>query len=843
LLCVSKLANQRLAFTFTTLAICAAKGVHLHNHRSSVAPKRMLLFFFSFFTQDILLLLLIRLLLSHWVPSVPGKLRTLVNTLAFSLITYNAVLCTVSVSFYLVSGSEIHWRNIGFMADPTAQAIILSGLTAFIGVLCVCACLSAVLQVACYSLFGWGGDLVTWPITFICHKLGHRFGYDPLSQRDDLSWLDIESTSNHDKEFKGKFKSPSMSLLNSPRNPRGGSPVRRSRLGHFLRILPYPIVTLLLTALFILTFIRPKDPSLIFLSWTTGLLPFIDFASSPFLDNIPSVFGKGVQRSWDERTALAQPTPFSWLPMDIPALDGFKDWYLEKPHYSAKSDPMKISNLDEPLRDSLRGKLQDLNIRHVAVFFLESTRNDVFPVKKNGLIWNRFANTFPDKQLPQEVQEKFANLTPTANFITGDYSDGFEHINKPKRGGIHFTNAHTSGTYTLKSLTGTICGVAPLIADFNLDYSHHIYQPCLPHIFNALNEAEKKQAGTKEISQKDKWNSYFFQAAKLDYDSHGTLMSAMGFPDENIIGQEYLRSANAKHGAVTLENVNDFAFEEDPLEDYITDIFKDAATENSRVFLSHITSTSHHRFHLPKREKYTPMAKGLEMMSGYINTIGYDDRWIRKFLDILDKQGVANETLVIFQGDHGVSLPENDIASPYYNPNIGVEHVPLVLSHPQLPAFDVDEAVHATQILPTILDVLLETGSLSKTSRRAARDLIRNYEGQSLIRPLNKINKGTGEGQWQFTITNPGRAMLSIRDGRYPERHLVVPIIGNVDWKLADLTKDPHEHNLVQALDFKSFLQAVEERYGREVAEWAEEGAFMTRWFVKENSKRWRFDL
>ncbi|KAI1055427.1 hypothetical protein LB506_011464 [Fusarium annulatum] len=838
LLYASKLANQRLAFTLTLLAVCAAKGVHLHNHRASVTPKRMLLFFFSFFTQDILLLLLIRLLLSHWVPGA-GKPRSIVNTLAFSLITYNTIICTVSVSFYLVSGSEIHWRNIGFMADPTAQAIILSGLTAFIGVFCVFACLGALLQVPCYSLFGWGADLVNWPLTFICRQLGHRFDYDALFQREDLSWLDIESTSYHDKEFKENFNSPSVSLLSSPRSSRGGSPVRRSRLSRFLRILPYPIVTLLLTALFILTFIRPKDPSLIFLSWTTGLLPFIDFASSPFLDNLPSVFGKGVQRTWDDRTALVQPTPFSWLPMDIPALDGFKDWYLEQPHYSAKSDPMRVSNLDEPLRDSLRGKLQNLNIRHVVLFFLESTRHDVFPIKKDGLVWNRFAETFPNG-LPQDVQEKLANLTPTANFITGDYSDGFEHASRPKRGGIRFTNAHTSGTYTLKSLTGSICGISPLAADFNLDYSHHIYQPCLPHIFNALNKAEEKQARTKEASQKDKWKSYFFQAAKLNYDSHGALMSAMGFPDEGIIGQEYLRSANARHGAVTLENINDFAFEEDPLEDYITDVFETARTENNRVFLSHITSTSHHRFHMPKKEKYTPLANGghLDMMSRYINTIGYEDRWIRKVLDILDKQGVANETLVIFQGDHGVSLPENDIASPYYNPNVGVEHVPLVLSHPQLPAFDVDEGVHATQILPTILDILLETGSLSKTSREAAQDLIRNYEGQSLIRPL-----ATGNGQWQFTITNPGRAMLSIRDGRYPERHLVVPIIEHVAWKLADLTKDPYEHNPVQALDFKSFLQEVEQKFGRDVAEWAEEGAFMTRWFIKENSKRWRFDL
>ncbi|KAJ4253993.1 hypothetical protein NW762_010396 [Fusarium torreyae] len=670
--------------------------------------------------------------------------------------------------------------------------------------------------------------------------------FPSLDARYDLpTWnnsYDIHSSSDEysEDEYKEKSRSSPASPRRSPSSfTTGGTSTCWTKTKRILRVLPYPIVGILLTALFTLTLLRPKDPSLIFLSWTSGLLPFVDFAStSPFLDDLPSVFGSGVQRGWDELSALVHPKPFSWLPKGTP-LPGFEDWYADEPHYSAENDPLRVTNLDEPLREDLRGKLKDINVRHVIMFFLESTRNDVFPIKKDGLIWNRFADTFPDKQLPQEVQDKLASLTPTANFITGDYDDGFEHAEEKRRGGIHFTNAHTAGTYTLKSMTAAVCGVAPLVGDFNLEHSHHIYQPCLPQIFEAMTQAGET---VETSSQKDVWNSYYFQASTLDYDNQHNLMAAMGFPRNHSIGREYLRSSAAKHGAVTLPNINEFAFEEDPLEDYINDIFEDAVKDNSRVFLTHLTSTSHHRFHMPKTETYTPMAKGLDMMSRYINTIGYDDRWIRKVLDVLDKQGIANETLVIFQGDHGTSLPENDYASPYYNPNIGVDHVPLILSHPQLPPFNVDDAVHSTQVLPTILDILLESGSLSESSQKAATDLIRNYEGQSLLRPLSTSNKSSGQGQWQFTVTNPGRAMLTVRDARHPSRHLVVPVIENVDWRLTDLTKDPHEHNSVQALEFESFLQAVEERYGREVAEWTEEGAFVTRWFVKENSRRWRFD-
>ncbi|KAM5374705.1 hypothetical protein ACJZ2D_006349 [Fusarium nematophilum] len=806
----SRLANRRFIFTLVALAVCGAKGAHLHNHRFSVAPKRMLLFFFSFFTQDILLLILIRLLLGQWAPTSPGKLRFLVTAIAGWLISYNAALGIVSVSFYVVAGSEIHWRNIGFVADPAARQVLLSGLMTFLAVAGLALFLSGLLQGACYGLFGIGADIANWPITLVARKLGHLvnsrsgYGYGQIPQRD----------SKHDKYDDDLSPGGYLGYNEKPRL-RSPSPRHSSRAINIcglkvwpptsrccLHALPYIIVSILLTALSILTMLRPKDSSLIFLSWTSGLLPFVDFAStSPFLDDLPSYFGNGIQRTWDERSALTEPKRFSWLPRDTP-LAGFEDWYTDQKHYSSAADPLKISNLDEPLLQSLRGKLQDISI-------------------------------------PQEAQDRLATLTPTANFITGDYDDGFEHAEKKKRGGVRFTNAHTAGTYTLKSMLGTVCGVAPLVGDFNLEYSHHIYQPCLPHILEALNKAEGTQTTTNPGSN---WKSYYFQAATLDYDNQIKLMAAMGFPKENTIDREYLRSPAAKHGPVTLPNINEFAFEEDPLEDYIRDIFVDAKETNDRVFLTHLTSTSHHRFHLPATETYVPMAKGLDMMSRYINTEGYDDKWIRKILNLLDEQGVANETLVVFLGDHGVSLPENNYASPYYNPNIGVDHVPLVLSHPQLPPFDADDAVHSSQVLPTILDILLETGSLTPASRQAVTDLIHNYEGQSLLRPLNVANEKTGQGQWQFAVTNPGRAMLTVRDARYPERHFVVPVIENVEWRLSNLTADPREQEAVQGFDFVSFLKSVEETFGREWAEWVEEGAFVTRWFVKENSKRWRFD-
>lgn len=63
-----------------------------------------------------------------------------------------------------------------------------------------------------------------------------------------------------------------------------------------------------------------------------------------------------------------------------------------------------------------------------------------------------------------------------------------------------------------------------------------------------------------------------------------------------------------------------------------------------------------------------------------------------------------------------------------------------MLSHPALPPVDVDDAVVSLQIVPTVLDLLAETESLSPGARAAALDLARNYEGQSLLRPLCKAS-------------------------------------------------------------------------------------------------------
>ncbi|ODA77199.1 hypothetical protein RJ55_06826 [Drechmeria coniospora] len=380
----------------------------------------------------------------------------------------------------------------------------------------------------------------------------------------------------------------------------------------------------------------------------------------------------------------------------------------------AASDSLKLSNLDDDLLAELRGKLAGVPIRHLMLIKLESTRNDVSPVKKDGIAWERLANTFKDKKLPPDTVDRIATLTPNARFLTGDSRDGLEDqratsgdpdskpARKGARGGLNANNTYTTSNYTLKSLAGTHCGISPLAADFNVEHNFTSY----------------------------KWKSAFMQSTTTRYDKQGRLMPQIGFQPDTVI------------------DVNYYGMPEMAIQDYLRDAFASAQKNNERVFVSHLTSTTHHAFGMPAEEKYIPLSgdKEWDILSHYLNTIGYVDRWLGKVLDMLESEGVADETLLILVGDHGLSIAERGSFTPNGNPHVGNYHVPLVLSHPKLPAIDTNDAVLSLQILPTILDLLVETGSLSEPDAAVARDLARNYEGQSLLRPLRKFSETTGHG-------------------------------------------------------------------------------------------------
>lgn len=811
-----KAVNHRFGFAFVAVAIIAAKIIHVIARERALLRRELVGWMLSFFMQDFVLLLVQRFL-AEWSYSSPYSnrfsLARMVGRLVYGTIgLFSAIISVVNITFFLHTHSEVRWRDVAFASDSGSRGVLLSGLATLLLVLLALTCTAGFLQNNFFVAFGGALDAVRWPFQ-AWSQYRQRSTDSNYLLRPDEKHIEAQTLS---REY-------------------GGGAVE----SRFWRL----VWTVFIILQFIFYALRPHEGALVFISWTTPIIPFVDFKeSASTLQDIRPFHGVGIKFDWDDKTALDEPVQYDWLPQEN-VLKGFEDWYEEgRQHYNAKSDPLFISNLDQDVLPQLADVLSTVSIKHVVLLVLESTRKDLFPIKKDGLIWKRFEEAASDHVLSNESIARLETLTPFANHLTGDFEDGFSHEGKysTPRGGLNFKDANTASTYTRKSMIGTMCGIWPLVADFNKEYLHHIYQPCIPQILEAFSYLDQN-------STESGWRSQYMQSVTLTYDHADVSTEQYGFPSDNIIGARYLRSNSAKFGKVDLPDINYFGMAEAPLEDYFHDAFQSAKNNSERLFLTHLTSTTHHPYAMPAEEEYVPLATGKwDDLSHYVNSIGYDDRWLGKILNVLDEENVANETLVIITGDHGISIPENSKPASYYNPNVGCNHIPLVFSHPSLPPIDVTDSVSNMEILPTLLDLLRETGSLSSAANKAAGDLLDNYEGQSLIRNLRHTPASsplTDEElrNWQFIVMNPGRAMLGIRDRRRKNWRIVVPVIHDVEWQFTDLEVDPTDTDSIQGFDFAGFLRKIQKRHGKEAAYWAEEAAFMARWWVEENNKRWEY--
>lgn len=79
-------------------------------------------------------------------------------------------------------------------------------------------------------------------------------------------------------------------------------------------------------------------------------------------------------------------------------------------------------------------------------------------------------------------------------------------------------------------------------------------------------------------------------------------MPKIGFTDP--LGWWELKDEAAKLGPVNLADVNYHGMPKVAIEDYLRDVFTSAKKNYERVFLSHLTSSTHHDFCIPTDERY-----------------------------------------------------------------------------------------------------------------------------------------------------------------------------------------------------------------------------------------------
>lgn len=141
-------------------------------------------------------------------------------------------------------------------------------------------------------------------------------------------------------------------------------------------------------------------------------------------------------------------------------------------------------------------------------------------------------------------------------------------------------------------------------------------------------------------------------------------------------------------------------------------------------------------------------------------------------------------------------------------------------------------------MVPTILDLLVNTKSLDEKDSDVAQDLMNEYEGQSLIRPFKPEHNG--RQAWNFGIINAGGTMLSVTSAASPYR-MVMPLTKDFEYTFSNLETDPNEVKTINEWKLNGLVRRVGNEYGNEAAEWVEEADEIAKWWIEERKRLWNY--
>ena len=444
-------------------------------------------------------------------------------------------------------------------------------------------------------------------------------------------------------------------------------------------------------------------------------------------------------------------------------------------HYNPVDDPLRISNLDldilEPLEQAIRD--QKVMIKHIVLIEMESIREELFPLQQ-GSPWHQIILDSHPEADHDMVNERLSKLTPNAEKITGKpggflnpAGHPYEHSRENDNwkgpaegfGGVNIVGAFTSSSKSSKAFLGSHCGVWPLAVDGLEEAECQVYQPCLPQILDMFNA---KKAKVTDLDQSDMrnwpWDHMFCQAVTEDYDRQDEIDEKIGF--NKVVASSTLdREAASVPG---MRPLHYFGYAEPYTKHHMEEFIDRSIAANTRLFLSHFTSSTHHPWKTPPEwESKAYMGKKAAAgvnhrdFDSYLDAVGFHDWWLGEMMRMLEDKGIADETLVVLVGDHGQPFLEDTATlGTFDNGHASSFRVPISLYHPRLPRVQHGANATAVSVLPTVLDLLASSGSLGDGDACAARDLLADYEGQSLIRPYKA--REDGRRAWNFGVANLG---------------------------------------------------------------------------------------
>lgn len=131
-------------------------------------------------------------------------------------------------------------------------------------------------------------------------------------------------------------------------------------------------------------------------------------------------------------------------------------------------------------------------------------------------------------------------------------------------------------------------------------------------------------------------------------------------------------------------------------------------------YIKYITLTNHFPFTLEKKDEYIPEWTSDDgTVNRYFTTVRFMDESLKKFFDLLKKEGIYQNSIIILYGDHyGISENHNKAMSEYLGKEITpfetvqLQRVPLIIHIPGQKGAIIDTVGGQIDLKPTILNLL-----------------------------------------------------------------------------------------------------------------------------------------
>ncbi|HTE52925.1 MAG TPA: sulfatase-like hydrolase/transferase [Kofleriaceae bacterium] len=203
-----------------------------------------------------------------------------------------------------------------------------------------------------------------------------------------------------------------------------------------------------------------------------------------------------------------------------------------------------------------------------------------------------------------------------------------------------------------------------------------------------------------------------------------------------------------------------------------------------------------------------PLPSGAGLPDKYDGEIAFVDQYVGRVLDAIDKNGLADNTLVVAMSDHGEAFGVHRVAGQkmfFHGQTLYDEllRVPLIVRMPGGKPIAIDDPVMLIDVGPTVIDIL----GLSVPDQMVGRSVLPRVLGQPIEpRPVfaQLLPAPSWDHKWMAMVTADGAYKLIYR-------------ISDRSFELYNLKTDPQETHDVYASETE-----LAEKLREELTRWIE---------------------